>query len=162
MLVPTWGKNLSQTMQLAVLDRSRWWVQPGLYPGWVPPGSPPGTKKTFIKYYYWYATALKRNFDKTGNRSLLEEVLPGYLVQFKQFASGAAPGDQQMMLTIDQRGTECLYNVPGNDAQEATISGSGCRPAGTEPDVRRGGGACRAVCRNWRRSVCGGDGCRGS
>ena len=114
----------------AVLDSiSRWWgVQPGLPTGWVPPGSPPGYKKTYIKYYYWYAAALKRNFDKTGNKTLLEEVLPGYLVQYKNFASGAAPGEQQRMLMIDQQGTECLYNVPGNDAQEATISGPGCRP----------------------------------
>jgi hypothetical protein len=110
----------------AVLDSiSRWWAEAGLHPGWMPA---PGTRKTYIKYYYWYAVALKRNFDKTGNKTLLEKVLPAYKTQFMQFTTGAAPGDQQMVLPIDQQGSECLYNVPGNDAQEAAISGPGCRP----------------------------------
>ena len=110
----------------AVLDSiSRWWAEAGLHPGWMPA---PGTRKPYIKYYYWYAVALKRNYDKTGNKTLLEKVLPAYKTQFMQFTTGAAPGDQQMVLPIDQQGSECLYNVPGNDAQEAAISGPGCRP----------------------------------
>ena len=114
----------------AVLDSiSRWWVEAGRHAatgGWQPAG--PGTKKLYIKYYYWYATALKRNYAKTGNKTLLEQVLPGYMAQFKQFTTGAMPGSQQWVQTIDQQGTACLFNVPGNDAQEASISGPGCRP----------------------------------
>jgi hypothetical protein len=110
----------------AVLDSiSRWWVEAGLHPGWTPT---PGARKTWIKYYYWYAYALKRNYDKTGNKTLLQKVLPGYKTQFLQFTTGAAPGNWQRLLTIDQQGSQCLYNVPGNDAQEGAISGPGCRP----------------------------------
>eukprot|EP01047_Picozoa_sp_COSAG01_P016256 COSAG01_NODE_829_length_13273_cov_7.729695_1_plen_221_part_10 len=76
-----------------------------------------------------YATALKRNYDKTGNKTLLENVLQGYKTQFMQFTTAAAPGNQQKLVTIDhQAGLQCLYNVPGNDAQEGAISGPGCRP----------------------------------
>ena len=108
----------------AVLDSiSRFWVQPN---GWQPEG--PGTKPVWYHYYYWYATALKRNFDKTGNTTLLKNVLSPYKAQFLTFTTGAAPGGQQLVVPIDQQGSQCLYNVPGNDAQEGAISGPGCRP----------------------------------
>lgn len=94
----------------------------------VPPGAPASANKLYIKYYYWYATALRRNYYKTGNTTLLEGVLDGYKAQLLQFTTGVAPGGQQLVLPIDQRGSRCLYNVPGNDAQEAAISGPGCRP----------------------------------
>jgi hypothetical protein len=94
--------------------------------GWKPF---PQAKAIYHGYYYWYANALKRNFDKTGNTTLLEAVLPGYKAQFELFKTAALPANHQgMMLNNDQHGVQCLYNVPGNDAQEAAISGPGCRP----------------------------------
>ena len=51
----------------AVLDSiSRWWVEAGLHRGWKPA---PWTRTTWISYYYWYATALRRNYAKTGNKT---------------------------------------------------------------------------------------------
>ena len=79
----------------------------------------PGTTPVWHAYYYWYATALKRNFDKTGNTTLLKEVLPAYKLQFLTFAAGTAPGEQ-LVVSIDQQGSQCLYNVPGADAGEQT------------------------------------------
>ena len=40
-------------------------------------------------YYYWFATALKRNFELSGDVGLLKEVVPLYKEQFAQYATGA-------------------------------------------------------------------------
>ena len=102
---------------------TRWWVQPD---GWRPV---PADKRLYHSYYYWYATALRRNFAKTGNTTALRGVLPRYRAQFEQFATGALPSSKaQVMVALDEHGSECLFNAPGNDAQEGTISGPGCRP----------------------------------
>jgi hypothetical protein len=95
--------------------------------GWCPRGG--SDKPVYHAYYYWYANALKRNFDKTGNTTLLEAVLPAYKAQFQLYATAVLPVNKMMMMVaIDKSGSECLYNVPGNDAQEGAISGPGCRP----------------------------------
>ena len=107
----------------AVLDSiTRFWVQPN---GWLPQGS---DRKVYHSYYYWYAHALKRNFAKTGNKTALKGVLDAYKAQFYQYATAALPTQSSMVVAIDTNETKCLFNVPGNDAQEDTISGPGCRP----------------------------------
>lgn len=45
---------------------TRWWV----------------TTEAKHNYYYWYATALARNFALSGDVALLREVVPLYKVQF--------------------------------------------------------------------------------
>eukprot|EP00729_Bicosta_minor_P001924 gene1924-58_t len=74
-------------------------------------------------YYYWWATSLKRNFDKTGNVTLLKALLPDYIPIFLQYAQGKLPtGGAAFDIEND-----CLFNTPGNEGQEQSISGPGCR-----------------------------------
>lgn len=85
---------------------SRWWVSP----------------TARHNYYYWYATALKRNFDKTGDLDLLRNVVPLYKTQFLQYAAGVLPQN-----TAFSEENDCLWNAPGNEGQEQSLSGAGCR-----------------------------------
>jgi len=71
-----------------------------------------------------FATALKRNFDKTGDLELLKAVIPNYKAQFLDYTVGKLPtGGSKWLPEAD-----CLWNSPGNEGQEQTISGPGCRP----------------------------------
>eukprot|EP01047_Picozoa_sp_COSAG01_P016949 COSAG01_NODE_884_length_12927_cov_8.148191_5_plen_324_part_00 len=88
---------------------SRWWV----------------SNEAKHNYYYWFATALLRNFERSGDVELLKEVVPRYKLQFAEYASGhlPAPGHGAAFSTEH----DCLWNSPGNEGQEASISGPGCR-----------------------------------
>ena len=90
--------------QPAVMDSyTRWWLM----------------SEARHNYYYWYATALKRNFDKTGNLTVLEESLPRYKEQFLLYAQGKLPTANARFDPV----ADCLWNAPGNEGQEQTISG---------------------------------------
>jgi hypothetical protein len=88
---------------------SRWWV----------------SNEAKHNYYYWFATALLGNFERSGDVELLKEVVPRYKLQFAEYASGhlPAPGHGAAFSTEH----DCLWNSPGNEGQEASISGPGCR-----------------------------------
>ena len=81
-------------------------------------------------YYYWFATALARNFRLSGDVALLQEVVPLYRQQFLLYARAQLPGT-----SIGHTGGgagfsaehDCLWNGPGNEGQEQSISGPGCR-----------------------------------
>eukprot|EP01052_Picozoa_sp_SAG31_P024137 SAG31_NODE_2033_length_6618_cov_3.628624_7_plen_893_part_00 len=85
---------------------TRWWV----------------TAEARHNYFYWYATALLRNFQKNGNVGLLKKVVPAYKMQFAQYATGKLPRGAMFSTEHD-----CLWNSPGNEGQEQSISGPGCR-----------------------------------
>ena len=76
-------------------------------------------------YFYWFASALKANYDRAGNATLplLRDVVPLYLQQFKLYANGSLPGGSGFSEKYD-----CLWNFPGNEGQEQSLSGPGCRP----------------------------------
>jgi hypothetical protein len=88
---------------------TRWWV----------------TSEARHNYYYWFATALLQNFYHNGNVALLKEVVPAYKLQFAQYATGALPGNHGASDFSSEH--DCLWNEPGNEGQEQSISGSGCR-----------------------------------
>lgn len=88
---------------------TRWWV----------------TNEARHNYYYWFATALRRNFLLTGDTALLKEVVPAYKAQFAQYATGALPSNHGASEFSSEH--DCLWNEPGNEGQEQSISGSGCR-----------------------------------
>ena len=71
-----------------------------------------------------YASALLRNFAKTGNTTIVKEVVPSYKGQFLSYANGTLP-DHNAHFNPE---ADCLWNAPGNEGQEQTISGPGCRP----------------------------------
>eukprot|EP01046_Picozoa_sp_COSAG06_P008097 COSAG06_NODE_406_length_16115_cov_38.420142_4_plen_594_part_00 len=75
-------------------------------------------------YYYWYASALRRNYDKDGNTSILRQVVPAYVQQHLRYANGTLP-DRGAAFNED---ADCLWNLPGNEGQEGSLSGPGCRP----------------------------------
>jgi hypothetical protein len=88
---------------------TRWWVTTGAR----------------HNYYYWFASALLKNYRRSGDVALLREVVPAYKTQFAQYASGALPsnhGNSQFSSEHD-----CRWNAPGNEGQEQSISGPGCR-----------------------------------
>lgn len=88
---------------------SRWWVTP----------------EARHNYYYWYATALRRNFLRTENTELLRDVVPSYKTQFLKYVTGELPGGHGTSdFSVEQ---DCLWNHPGNEGQEQSISGEGCR-----------------------------------
>ena len=64
-------------------------------------------------YYYWFATALRRNFFLTGNTDLLREVVPAYKAQFAQYATGALPSNHGNSEFSSEH--DCLWNAPGKD-----------------------------------------------
>ena len=89
----------------ALMDSyTRWWAQ----------------TEARHNYYYWYASALKRNFDKSGDVSLIKAVVPTYKAQFLQYANGTLPGAGGSRF---DKSADCLWNAPGNEGQEQTISG---------------------------------------
>jgi len=93
----------------SVMDSyTRWWV----------------TTEARHNYYYWFATALRRNFEKSADVALLKEVVPAYKAQFLLYANGSLPSSNAAF----SKESDCLWNEPGNEGQEATISGPGCRP----------------------------------
>jgi hypothetical protein len=79
---------------------SRWWVA-GL----------DGVKHNY--YYAWATAALPLIAAMLGNATSV----------FLAYAAGALPQNAAFVASQD-----CLYNVPGNEGQENSISGPGCRP----------------------------------
>eukprot|EP00911_Craspedida_sp_UC1_P002994 UC1_evm4s2186 len=100
-----WLRNTS-----IVDSYTRWWVD----------------SRSRHNYYYWLATALRRNYDKYGAAyiPLLRDVVPRYADQFMQYAAGQLPGGANSAFDSAH---DCLWNAPGNEGQEQTISGPGCR-----------------------------------
>jgi hypothetical protein len=93
----------------AVIDSyTRWWVNP----------------ESRHTYFYWLAHAVRQRYLLTGNTSLVAAVLPDMITQFKQYAAGALPVQNANFNEVH----DCLWNAPGNEGQENTISGPGCRP----------------------------------
>ena len=88
---------------------TRWWV----------------TNEARHNYYYWFATALRRNFLLSGDTALLKEVVPAYKAQFAQYSTGALPSNHGASQFSSEH--DCLWNQPGNEGQEQSISGPGCR-----------------------------------
>ena len=90
---------------------TRWWVS-GL----------PGIRSN---YYSWLATAARRRLQVEGASALplLAALLPNATDAFRAFANGTKPPESAFSAPND-----CLWNVPGNEGQERSISGPGCRP----------------------------------
>lgn len=81
-------------------------------------------KAARLNYYYWFATALFRHFERTGDLQLAKSVLPSYVQQFLRYGQGKLPTHGAR---FDAQ-NDCLWNAPGNEGQEHSISGPGCRP----------------------------------
>ena len=96
----------------AVMDSYTAWWASGL----------PGIKQN---YYYWYATALLRRLQVAGstNLPLVARLLPNVTALYWRYAAGDLPANAAW-----DAANNCLWNVPGNEGQENTASGPGCRP----------------------------------
>ena len=86
---------------------SRWWT----------------TDEARHNYYYWWATAARRVFGRSGDAALLRATVPAYKAQFLQYARGALPNHNAGFSAEH----DCLWNAPGNEGQEQSLSGPGCR-----------------------------------
>jgi hypothetical protein len=75
-------------------------------------------------YYYWYAHSLLERVKLSGDLSVVVEVLPSYIGQFEKYAKGELPAENAAFSTE----SDCLWNAPGNEGQENSLSGAGCRP----------------------------------
>eukprot|EP00041_Stephanoeca_diplocostata_P026632 m.721151 g.721151 ORF g.721151 m.721151 type:complete len:301 (-) comp23012_c0_seq13:106-1008(-) len=77
-------------------------------------------------YYYWWAHALAENVNK-GNfftEATVQGLIQMYKAQFFSYANGTVPAGSNSAFDIIN---DCLWNVPGNEGQEGSISGEGCR-----------------------------------
>ena len=97
-----WLRNRSVTDSY-----SRWWT----------------TDEARHNYYYWWATAARRNYGKSGDAALLRATVPAYKAQFLQYARGQLPAANAGFSAEH----DCLWNAPGNEGQENSLSGDGCR-----------------------------------
>ena len=85
---------------------TRWWVNP----------------EARLNYFYWPATALRRSYDKgTLPMALFKEVVPKLKAQLEDYANAKHPGG----VAFDP--VHGIWNTPGNEGQEQTISGPGFR-----------------------------------
>ena len=78
-------------------------------------------------YYSFYAFSLKRRLDVYGaaNLRLLASLLPNVTALVSAFMSGALPGGGA---SGGGGPNGCVWNSPGNEGQENSLSGPGCRP----------------------------------
>ena len=90
---------------------SRWWVS--------------GLQGIRPNYYSWWATAVRRRLQVEGAAALprIAALLSNMSANLAAFANGTHPPGSAF-----SRAHDCLWNVPGNEGQERTISGPGCRP----------------------------------
>ena len=89
---------------------ARWWVSPDAR----------------HNYYYWWASAMRSYYEKQGSAvlPLLRDTVPLYKdQQFRLYADGSLPTANAAFSSEH----DCLWNVPGNEGQENTLSGPGCR-----------------------------------
>lgn len=90
---------------------SRWWVS--------------GIEGVRFNYYNWLATAVRRRLEVEGPAALpsIAALIPNMTDAYKNYANASKPPESSFLPDQD-----CLWNVPGNEGQERTISGPGCRP----------------------------------
>ena len=104
-----WLRNVS-----VIPSYSQWWTS-GL----------PGVRQN---YYYWLAAGVRRYIEVVGNTTgallLVSSMLPNAADLFRAFANGTLPPSGAAFDTEN----DCLWNRPGNEGQENSISGAGCRP----------------------------------
>ncbi len=99
----------------AVVDSySAWWAS-----------NLPGVKSN---YYSFYAFSLERRLQVAGlpaNLPLVSSLLPNATALVASFMSGALPGGGA---SAGGGPNGCVWNSPGNEGQENSLSGPGCRP----------------------------------
>jgi hypothetical protein len=90
---------------------SRWWVS--------------GLQGVRPNYYSFWATAVRRRLQVEGAAALplISVLLPNASAMLDLFGNGTHPPGSAFSANHD-----CMFNVPGNEGQERTISGPGCRP----------------------------------
>jgi hypothetical protein len=90
---------------------SRWWVS--------------GIQGVRFNYYNFLATAIRRRLQVEGSSAIpLISALYSNLTDFYlRYANATSPPESSFLEDKD-----CLWNIPGNEGQERTISGPGCRP----------------------------------
>ena len=90
---------------------SRWWVA--------------GLDGVKHNYYYPWATAVRARLAVEGAAALplIATLLANASAIFLEYAAGALPQNAAFVASAD-----CLWNEPGNEGQENSISGPGCRP----------------------------------
>ena len=78
-------------------------------------------------YYYWPATAILRNYERgAASAQLLHAVVPSLVRMFALYANGTLPDNDRVASGFNAP-NDCLWNFPGNEGQEKTLSGPGCR-----------------------------------
>ena len=78
---------------------TRWWVQPEAL-------HKPG-------YYYWYASALRRNYDKNGDKALLRQVVPAYVQKFPRMVYIQQQGESPVFLLQNTNNTRRRVGILG-------------------------------------------------
>ena len=90
---------------------SRWWVS--------------NVEGVRHNYYSWLLTAVRDRLRVEGAAALplVASLLPNASAILRSYARGELPQNAGFVAAAD-----CLWNAPGNEGQENSISGSGCRP----------------------------------
>lgn len=125
-LVPWAGSN--NTIPCAAghhLTEARWLRDspvPESYARWWTSGLP-GVRHN---YYSWWAQGVRRWLQVAGASAvpLIRTMLPAAGETFRSYANGTLPPNGAAFDTVN----DCLWNAPGNEGQENSISGPGCRP----------------------------------
>ena len=110
-----WLRDTTNSTSLHPIDSYiQWW-----------PSNLPGIKQN---YYYWLSNAVMQRLQMIGQSnsifiSILQNIVPNIASIMERYMNGYLPGNAAYDSVDD-----CIWNVPGNEGQENSISGPGCRP----------------------------------